>query len=103
MGIIIIIFIRNNLNYFFGLFYDCDNIINIDLSSFNTKNVTNMSSMFDNCENLTNINLSSFDTKNITEMNFMFDCCLKLKNSSINYNKNDSKIFNQLKYAYILE
>ena len=61
------------------MFYECKNIIDIDLSSFETKNVTNMSQMFRECENLTNINLSNFDTQNVTNMKFMFGYCDNLK------------------------
>ena len=35
-----------------SLFEDCKNIINLDLSSFNTQNVTSLEKMFKNCENL---------------------------------------------------
>ena len=44
------------------MFYFCENLNSIDLSSFDTKKVTNMSDMFRNCENLQNLDLSSFDT-----------------------------------------
>ena len=36
------------------MFYKCNNITNIDLSSFNSQNVTKMLSMFEDCSNLTN-------------------------------------------------
>ena len=65
---------------YFRLFYDCRNILKIDLSSFNTKNVTNMSYMFYGCSNLTNIDLSSFDTKNVINMSNMFSGCSNLTN-----------------------
>ena len=42
------------------MFYNCKNIVSIDLSSFNAKNVKNMSYMFFGCSDLVNINLSSF-------------------------------------------
>jgi len=45
------------------MFDGCSNLTNINLSSFDTKNVTNMGSIFSGCSNLTNINLSSFNTK----------------------------------------
>ena len=51
------IFINHIIEDCFGLFCYCKNILNIDLSSFDTKNVTNMSHMFQYCSNLTNINL----------------------------------------------
>jgi len=100
------IYIKNNIKDCLGLFYDCSNISNIDFSSFDTKNVTNMSwmfshswkitnidlsffntenvidmsHMFDHCERLININLSSFDTENVIDMSWMFSYCLKLSN-----------------------
>ena len=64
------------------MFYDCSNITTIDLSSFDTKNVTNMSYMFSGCDNITNLDLSSFDTKNVTNMSNMFCDC----NNIINLN-----------------
>ena len=65
-----------NMSYMFA---GCSNAMNIDLTSFNTENVTNMSFMFGGCFNLTNLNLSSFDTKNVTNMSYMFDGCCNLK------------------------
>ena len=43
----------------------------IDLSNFDTSNVTNMSKMFYNC-GITLLNLSNFDTSQVTDMNNMF-------------------------------
>ena len=61
------------------LFKDCSNLISIDLSSFDTKKVTNMSDMFSGCENLKSINLSHFNTENVTNMSYMFEKCKNLK------------------------
>ena len=47
------------------MFYCCRKLSNLNLSLFNTKNVTNMSSMFYECKNLTSLNISSFDTQNV--------------------------------------
>ena len=44
----------------------------LDLSSFNTSNVTNMSNMFKGCHALTSLDLSSFNTSQVTNMNSMF-------------------------------
>ena len=66
-----------------ALFYCCENIIDIDFSSFDTKSVTNMSWMFYKCSKLTNLNLSSFDTKNVTNMSRMFFCCSNLTNLNL--------------------
>ena len=51
----------------------------IDLSNFDTHNITNMSCMFDNCSNLSYLNLSKFDTSNVTNMKAMFWNCENLK------------------------
>ena len=64
----------------FVMFMGCKNIIEIDLSSFNSKNITNMAAMFRDCINLTNINFSNFITKNVTIMNSMFFGCKNLIN-----------------------
>ena len=39
-----------------------------------------MSYMFQGCSNLTNINISSFDIKNVRYVSDMFDGCYNLKN-----------------------
>ena len=48
------------------------NILEIDLSSFDTSKVTDMSDMFRGMPNLTTLNLSSFDTSKVTDMSDMF-------------------------------
>ena len=60
----------NNLEY---MFYDCKLLASINLSNYNTNNVTNMDSMFNCCFSLTSINLSNFNTNNVTNMGFMFN------------------------------
>ena len=51
----------------------------IDLSTFNTENVTNMNSMFSCCYELDNLDLSTFDTENVMDMSIMFSYCNSLK------------------------
>jgi len=46
----------------------------MNLSSFDTSNVTDMSEMFSGCE-AHSINLSSFDTRNVADMRNMFYEC----------------------------
>ena len=48
------------------------NILEIDLSNFDTSKVANMESMFERKPNLTTLNLSSFDTSQVTNMSRMF-------------------------------
>ena len=48
------------------------NILDLDLSKFDTSRVTNMSHMFNGMRNLTTLNLSNFNTSNVTNMGGMF-------------------------------
>jgi len=62
------------------MFYSCGNIINIDLSNFDTTNVTNMSYMFDSCYLLRTLTgISKWNTANVTNMSCMFRFCHSLK------------------------
>ncbi len=59
----------NNTNF---MFFNCSSLTSLNLSNFNTNNVTNMNSMFSNCSSLTSLNLSNFNTNNVTDMCRMF-------------------------------
>ena len=61
-----------NMSY---MFYVCQNLTELDLSSFNTANVTNMSCMFCWCSRPTSLNLSSFNTAKVENMSYMFSYC----------------------------
>ena len=54
------------------MFYGCNSLISLDLSKFNTQNVTNMGYMFYNCESLISLNILKFNTQNVTNMENMF-------------------------------
>ncbi|MCR4664107.1 MAG: BspA family leucine-rich repeat surface protein [Paludibacteraceae bacterium] len=51
----------------------------LDLSTFNTANVTDMSQMFAGCVALKELNLGSFNTENVENMSSMFYNCVSLK------------------------
>lgn len=53
-------------------------LTSLNLSNFNTANVTNMSHMFDFCFNLATLDLSDFNTANVTDMSYMFGSCSSL-------------------------
>ena len=58
-----------------SMFYGCSSLTTLDLSGFDTSNVTNMSYMFNGCSSLTTLDLSGFDTRNVTNMTYMlYDC-----------------------------
>ena len=52
-----------------------------------------MYGMFCKCHSLTNINLSNFNTQNVTDMSYMFRKCSSLKKENII--TKDDKVFNQ--------
>ena len=60
-------------------FTGCLNLTKLDLSNFNTSNVTNMSYMFASCESLKDVNLENLETKKVENMNGMFYVCRNLK------------------------
>ena len=89
------------------MFFECNNLINIDLSDFNTRNITNMRSMFNGCISLKELDLSNFNTINVTNMNYMFRECNSLVNINLTNFKtqnviNMSNMFNRCNsLAYI--
>ncbi len=63
-------FDTSNVTSMSYMFYNSQ-ATNLDLSSFDTSNVINMSSMFASSK-VTNLDLTSFDTSNVTSMSNMF-------------------------------
>ena len=79
------------------MFYKCSSIININLSSFETKKVITVRQMFSGCSSLTNINLSNFNTKYLNiSMWDMFGGYKSLKKENVI--TNDESILNIFKY-----
>ena len=76
-----------------SMFRDCNKIIEIDLSNFDTSQVKEMSFMFYNCDLLKELNLSNFDTSQVTKMERMFSFCSKLTSLNLN-NFNTSNVKN---------
>ena len=65
------------------MFNECKSLKSIDLSNFNTQNVTNMNDMFRECKSLKSIDLSNFNTQNVTNMSDMFKGCIFLQKENI--------------------
>ena len=81
----ILLKLKNSITDCSCMFYCCDNLVDIDLSCFNTKNVIDMKNMFYCCFELSSIDLSSFNTENVTNMNYMFYGCYKLTSIDLSY------------------
>ena len=56
----------------YAMFSGMSNLTTLNLSNFNTSQVTSMISMFEGMSNLTTLNLSNFDTSKVTNMYAMF-------------------------------
>ena len=60
------------------MFRDCSSLKSLDVTKFNTANVTNMMFMFNNCSSLTSLDVSNFNTAKVTAMSAMFSNCSSL-------------------------
>ena len=79
------IVIKNKIKNCNNMFMNCKNIKSIDLSSFDSSEVTNMSSMFSKCIYLEKIIFGNFNTQKVINMKKMFSKCKCLK--EINFPK----------------
>lgn len=75
------------------MFYTMNSLKSIDVSGFNTSNVIDMYAMFDQTGVIEQLNVSSFDTSNVTDMKWMFFGLNKLKKLNLT-NFNTSKVTN---------
>ncbi len=60
------------------MFSACSSLESLDLSSFDTRNVEDMSAMFWNCTNLKTLNITNFNTVEVRDMSAMFNGCKSL-------------------------
>ena len=81
-----------DMNY---MFYNCKTLTSLDVSGFNTSNVTDMRLMFSQCLALTSLDVSGFDTSNVTNMDSMFSYCSALTSLNVN-GFNTSNVTNML-------
>ena len=69
------------------MFYQCDKIIEINLSKFNTSQVTDMSNMFAWCGLLSSLDISNIDTSKVINMGYIFYRCTDLNSLNLsNFN-----------------
>ena len=70
------------------MFFNLKNIIKVDLSKFDSSQVTDIGCMFEQCNSLEYIDFTNFKTSTVTYMGWMFNYCISLK--SINLNNFDT-------------
>ena len=76
-----------------NMFSGCKSLIDLDLSNFDTKKVTNMENMFLDCISLKNLDLLNFNTSNVVIMCRMFYNCKSLIDLDLS-RFDTSKVFN---------
>jgi surface protein len=57
------------------MFYECSALKELNLSNFNTNNVTNINHMFNKCSSLKEFNCANFNAKKIININEIFRGC----------------------------
>ena len=72
------IFNTSNVTSMKKMFAYCSSLTSLDLSNFDTSRVTSMDDLFWQCESLTDLDLSGFNTSNVTDMSSMFYSCSSL-------------------------
>ena len=70
------------------MFYECNQLTTLDLSSFNTRSAQTLQNMFYNCNSLNSLTLGDFNNVNVNNMNSMFFGC----NSIISLDLHDFNI-----------
>ena len=68
-----------DLTTFSSMFYYCDKLTSLDVSSLDTSKATDMYDMFGYCESLQTLDVSNFDTSKVTDMSYMFNFCSSLQ------------------------
>ena len=87
-----------------GMFSDCSGLTSLDVSHFNTQNVTAMNDMFLGCSGLTSLDVKNFNTQNVTNMGGMFSYCSGLTSLDLkNFNtKNVTNMYGMFRGCSVL-
>ena len=84
------------------MFAGCSSLTMLDVSSFKTSLVTDMSYLFSGCSGLTHLDVSNFDTHNVTNMESMFSRCSGLTSLDVS-NFDTHNVTNMLRTVYYCE
>ena len=71
-------FDSSSVKHMTQMFWNCVSLTSINFANFDTSLVEDMHLLFGSCEVLPKLDLSSFDTSRVTTMYFMFASCFKL-------------------------
>lgn len=67
------------------MFFYCSSLPTLDLSGFNTENVTDMGAMFKYCLEMEKIDVAKFNTEKVTNMRGMFSGCRKITSLDLSH------------------
>ena len=83
------------------MFRYCTKLISLDVSNFDTSQVTDMYGMFNSCYKLTSLDVSNFNTSQVTDMQSMFDNCSSLTSLDLsNFNTSQvTDMYGMFKYC----
>ena len=90
------IFDTSNVTNMGLMFRSCSALTSLDVSNFDTSKVTGMSQMFHDCSALTSLDVRGFDTSKVTKMGYMFQNCSALTSL-------DLSSFNMAKVTYSVD
>lgn len=85
-------FNTSNVTNMDSIFSQNQPLLSLNVSSFDTSKVTNMHQMFHYCSSLTTLDISSFDVSNVTDMSNMFGSCELLRSITLGEVFNTSKV-----------
>ena len=94
-------FNTSNVTNMGEMFFYIHNLISLDLSNFDTSKVTDMRNMFNAMSNITILDLSSFDTSKVTNMMGMFANMSNL--TSLDLSNFDTSMVTDMKYMFYLD
>ena len=67
------------------MFYNCDGLTTLDVSGWDTSNISDMGYMFRTCNNITSITgLNNWNTSHVVNMAYMFEDCLQMTSLAVN-------------------
>ena len=76
---------QNQINSCLNMFYNMLDLLEVDLSKFDSSQITNTKEMFCGCKNLKKIDFGSFNTSKVIEMYSMFKGCTSLVSLELNF------------------
>lgn len=95
-------FDTKNVENMYAMFWNCTELTTLDLSRWNTAKVESMGAMFGGNQRMrfSILNLSGFNTSNVTNMRIMFNCCSSLIKVYVGNGWNTNNVTNDSNMFY---